>query len=422
MNKKIINIKLKAGALQYTIFISVIIALLIFAFISLTYVQNKLRIKASLFQEVIHNTNNGFKYLAQREIPYNEETLLPIATESATKVLKRQWGLFDVATIHATRNKESFTKTALIAGHRQEKIALYLQDDNQPLFVVGDTKIEGKNYLPEQGAKRGSIAGHSYTGTQLIYGTIATSKSSLPEITNRNSLKNISDELLKREGNSFFDLEDNLRLVNSFDEPVQIFNSNSIIDLRFVELTGNIILNSRTKIRVHSSAMLADVILTAPEIEILDEVKGNFQAVATKQIKVGKKCNLNYPTGLVLLEEKKNTSESTKELKQIRLNKNTTLKGIIVFISDDRKDNYNSQIIIEENATIYGEVYCNQNIELKGTVNGTVYTKGFVANQFGSVYKNHIYNGKILSSKLPEQYCGLQFKNAKLKTAKWLNY
>ncbi len=425
MRKKFYNIKLKAGALQYTIFISVVIALLVFAFIGLTYIQGKLRIKGLFFQEVVYNVNQNFDYLAKHKVPYDEQTIIVVSAENkvATTANKSHWGLFDIATITSTKGKETFTKTALLGGYQQQRTGLYLQNTNQPLVLVGNTHIEGKIFLPEQGVKRGTIAGHSYMGQQLIYGSISQSNDELPKILNTNYLKTVVNKILSKEDNVFIDLEENTRLVNSFLEPTKIISSNSSIDLRFIELAGNIVIHSSIKIKVYPSAKLKDVILIAPQIEILDKVSGNFQGLAARKIIVGKNCELIYPTALVLVEKEKATAQNNnEEINQIIINKNANIKGIIAFITKDKTDNYKSQIVLEENTVITGEVYCNQNIELKGTVKGSVYTKGFIANQFGSVYKNHIYNGKILGNDLPQQYCGLLLKNTQQKVVKWLYY
>jgi len=431
MSTKLYNIKLKAGALQYTIFISVVIALLVFAFISLTYVQGKLRIKGLSFQEAIYNVNQSFDYLSQYKTPYNVETAIVASSvdkAAAATVNKLHWGLFDIATITSTKGKETFTKTALLGGFQQQKTGLYLQNTNQPLVLVGNTRIEGKTYLPKQGVKRGTIAGHSYMGQQLIYGSINQSNDQLPKILNANYLKILTNEILSRPDNIFIELEENSKLVNSFlsvSGGTKIISSNTSIDLRSVKLTGNVVIHSKIKIKVYPTAKLKDVILLAPQIEILDKVSGNFQALASEKIVVNKGCNLNYPTALLLLEKEKTQQipqNNNEEVNQIIIDKNTNVKGIIAFITEDKTDNYKPQILLEENTVITGEVYCNQNVELKGTVKGSVYTKGFIANQFGAVYKNHIYNGKILSSELPQQYCGLSLKNTQQKVVKWLYY
>ena len=67
-----------------------------------------------------------------------------------------------------------------------------------------------------------------------------------------------------------------------------------------------------------------------------------------------------------------------------------------------------------------GELYCEANTDLQATVNGSVYTNGFVAKQFGSIYQNHLYNARINSSQLPTAYAGLQWENSHQNIAKWL--
>ncbi|MGC1633475.1 MAG: hypothetical protein WA749_15300, partial [Gelidibacter sp.] len=65
-------------------------------------------------------------------------------------------------------------------------------------------------------------------------------------------------------------------------------------------------------------------------------------------------------------------------------------------------------------------VFCNNNTELRGTVYGTIYTSNFVAQQSGSIYQNHIYNGRILSKELPTEYIGLQLESTQKGVMKWL--
>ena len=427
MKSGIFHTKIKAGALQYTIFISVVIALLIFAFISLSFVHQKQRIKTTYFQEVINTTNQSFEYLNHHKIPYKQQTPLPSfnPTKTSTTTYKTHWGIFDKITITTNKKKESFTKTALLAGSPLQRTALYIEDQNQPLVLVGNTHIEGTTYLPKQGVKRGTIAGHSYTGSQLIYGNIATSTNKLPQLQNSEYLRTFIKNPPINYKNNHTELQENTKQVYPFSKPTQLINSQNTIDLRFTTLIGNIIIHSDKKIVVHATATLKDVILIAPEIKIAEKTIGNFQALATQQITVGKNCKLSYPTALILLEKQTPQSElpiHNPENHQIYIDKNNQIKGVIAYITKNTTNNYTPQIIIEENTTITGEVYCNQNLEHKGIVKGSIYTKAFVANQFGSVYKNHLYNSKILGNDLPSQYAGLSFKETPQKIVKWLNY
>ena len=425
MNNNFYYIKLKAGALQYTIFIAVVIALLAFAFISLSFVQNKLRIKATFFQEVVTATNQTFKHQTNIELPYDQEIILSKDEEThvETTIFKKHWGVFDLVRATSTRNKETFTKIAFVGGHSNEqRIALYLQDVNQPLVVVGNTRIEGKSFLPQRGVKQGSIGGKSFMGTQLIYGQVLTSGKKLPELQNLIHYEDVINTNVLSENIETVELKENLKLIHPFTESTKVIRNFGSIELSNLKLSGNIVVYSESSIKVDSTTRLKDVILIAPEIEIEDNVKGNFQVFANGKITVGKNCELEYPSALILDEKVVSTSKKNKEVQQLYIDKGAIVKGIVVYLSENEEENYKPQIVLEEQSTVLGEVYCNKNLELLGTVKGSVYTNGFIANQFGSVYKNHIYNGKIIAEDLPEQYCGLTFKDTKIKVTKWLNY
>ncbi len=419
--------KLKAGALQYTIFVSVLILLLVSAFISLVYLQQKTRIKTAFFQETIHQSNMGFDYLAAHQIAYNQELNISFNSEfeNSTVLSKKQWGFFDLVTSQSKIKNEFFEKIAIMSGHQSQKEALYLKDNNKPLVLVGNTEIRGQVAIPKQGVRRGNIAGNSYYGSQLIYGNTRLSNSQLPKIVNRNDIIQLANGNFLNDQMQSFNLEEGLKKVNSFNKPTQFFISTDAINLQFIELTGNIIIQSYTKIYVSKSAQLKDVILIAPQIEINNNVSGNFQAFATEQMVVGENCNLQYPTALCLVENNRSLSEvevTNQQLtnSQITIGSETVVKGAIVFLSGVAENNYKPQILLEENSTIVGEVYCDKNIELKGTVKGMVYTDAFVALQSGSVYINHIFNGRIIEPELPEQYCGLQFQKTQNNVVKWL--
>jgi cytoskeletal protein CcmA (bactofilin family) len=418
--------KLKAGALQYTIFVSVLILLLVTTFISLAYLQQKTRIKASFFQEAVNNASKSFDYLKTHQIPYYADFNISFNNEidNNTILSKKPWGIFDVVTSKTSVKNEYFQKMAFTGGYSTQREALFLNDNNKPLVLVGNTKIQGNVALPKKGVKRGNIAGNSYYGSQLIYGNIRLSNTSLPQLNNETYLKPYFNDSFINNEFEFFELKDNLKKVVSFDEQTELVKNFGQINLQFIELTGNIIIQSSTKIKVSISALLTDVILIAPIIEIENSVKGNFQALATKQILVGENCELNYPTSLIINEESISSSNQqnkvTDKINQIVVNENTTIKGIVAFLTNTKQTNYKPQILLEKNAIVSGEVYCEKNFELKGTVNGMIYTDSFVATQFGSVYINHIFNGTIIESNLPKQYSGLQLPSTKNKVVKWV--
>ena len=315
---------------------------------------------------------------------------------------------------------EVFQKVALLGNQYKNQKALYLQENNTPLVLVGKTKISGNVRLPKRGVKTGNIAGTSYYGSRLIYGDSQTDAGKLPKIKNLQHLRDFYENY-RKEGSEFIELDEETNIYQPFTEKTLLYESEGAIDIREVTLEGNIILASGTSIRIQASAHLENVIVIAPKVSIEADVKGCFQVIAKKQIRVKENVSLLYPSSLVVLqdfeEEKTNTN---REIQGIQIDKNSDVKGVVFFHSKYTKNSYKTQVLIDNEANVTGEVYCNKNLELKGRVDGYIYANNFIANQFGGIYVNHIYNGVIDGTSISETYCGLFAEEGDLKVAKWL--
>ncbi|MFV0249061.1 MAG: hypothetical protein ACK5H1_08920 [Tenacibaculum sp.] len=415
--------KIKASALQYVLVVSVLISIIVFTFIYLIFLQQKLQIKHSFFIEAIQNVHFGFDYLSRNKILYNQikEKQFSENPYEKTTLLKQYWGAFTIAVVSSTVKNENFKKIGLLANKPEQRRALYLRENNKPLVLVGNTKITGNAQLPKQGAKRGNIAGISYNRNRLIYGSQQLSNTYLPVIENIELIKDMFQQSFLNDSVAYFNLEDKLRKTQKFTQTTAIYQSNKNIYLKNVFLQGKIIIQSGKSITVAPSAKLEDVILIAPKVEILGNTVGSFQVFASKKISLAKKCQLNYPSALILIDKASN-SQSSSETANIFIGENTKVKGLIIYKNESEESdfNFNPQLFISKDATVTGEVYCNRNLELSGNINGSVFTSNFITKQFGSVYVNHIYNGTINSEQLPEQYLGLAINTKTEKVAKWL--
>ncbi|MDB9954031.1 hypothetical protein OAD49_00530 [Flavobacteriaceae bacterium] len=422
-----IFLKLKSGALQLTLFISIIIAVLLMGFIMLVHSHKRFQVQADFILETTDNAQKGIEYALLHSIRLKDTVAIPLEEPSfkTLNIHRDYWGIFERVTSKSKIKTNHFQKIALIGAKSkdQNRTALYLQDTRKPLVVVGNTKIEGVVFLPKQGVKAGTISGHSYTGSQLLYGSTQQS-STLPTLATDilDQIEGLEYQVSEISNAQFITIESG-RYSNSFFKPVQIHLSNSDIVLNEVQLTGHMIVQSKTKITVLASAVLKDVILIAPEIEIQNNVISSFQAFASKRMQVGNSVQLHYPSALILNKNQVRSQPNTtgiKEKPSIQIGKSSVVKGVVVYLGNDPPNNYKTQIELQETSVLVGELYCNQNTELKGTVYGTVFAKNFIANQFGSIYQNHIYNGKINVHQLPKEYVGLLFKNSKKEVLKWL--
>jgi cytoskeletal protein CcmA (bactofilin family) len=423
------DLKLKSGALQFTVFVAVLIALLLSALIlyAYTFVYMKEQSKGAI--ENIQFSEIGISHLLQLE-EVSGDTLNIDFLKKENQIIKAYlspWGIFEKGFVVSQFRKKVFKKSFIIGSriNSAEDPTLFLQETQNPLTVVGKTTIKGNIYLPTQGVKAGYIAGNSYYGEQLIYGNIIKSTSSKPKL-NRSSIESLAFYLkdyrpLRSE--DYINLGTNHRIAVSFKENTKGSFSTSVIVLQNREISGNIIIKSDTLIRVKSTALLKDIILVAPNVEIEDGVAGNFQVIASKRITVGKNCQLNYPSALVLNQDnKENSNLITGNIfeNKIFIDKGTLIRGSVLYFQTKELPDFQTQIILENEARIKGQVYCNGNFELRGTVSGSVYTKQFVANQAGSIFVNHIYNGVIENENIPDVFGGIIFENQPKIIMKWL--
>ena len=364
-------IKIKAGAIQYVLVISVVIIIVLFAFISLVYTQKKIQLKSLLFKEAIEATYMGFNYLKTNSIPFNTNTKISFTDYDfeQTEISKKPWGIFDIGIARTTLKKEIFLKVALLGNKNKGGKALYLAENNQALVLVGDTNIKGDVVLPKRGVKTGTIAGTSYYGTKLIDGNIKKNANNLPKIQNIAYLKQLL-KALPTEAIEYISLEDNMSLNQSFTENTLVYKTSENLSLKDIQLRGNIVIISTAAITVYPSAILEDVLVIAPTVTLEKNVKGNFQVFASKSIHLKKGVQLQYPSSLVLLQKEvsKAINSNRNKIHGIKIDNNALVKGPVLFYSDDKKNGYGTQILIEENAQVIGEVYCTKNLELRGKV------------------------------------------------------
>lgn len=421
--------KLKSGALQFTVFMAVLIALLLSGLIlyAYTFVYMKEQSKGAI--ESIQFSDTGIANLLQQEA-INTDTITIDLENKENQTLKIhlwQWGIFEKAHAKSLFRKKVFVKTALMGSliDSEESPSLFLQQTHNPLTVVGNTQIRGIVYLPSQGVKTGYIDGNSYYGAQPIYGIVKKSTAVLPNVK-KSVIDAISSylkeyKLLNQE--DYINFESPLRIAVSFKEKTKGAYSKESIVLENREIFGNIIIKSDTLIRIKKTALLKDLILIAPIIEIEDGTTGNFQAIASIRITVGKDCKLDFPSALVLYQDNKNspTTQSTIPFdNQIFINSATTIKGSVCYLQTKEPSDFQTQIVLEKEARIKGQVYCNGNFELRGTVSGTVATRQFTANQSGSIFVNHVYNGVIENENIPNIFGGMVMENEPKIVLKWL--
>ena len=390
--------KLNASALQFAILVSVIVAILLGSFLTLSYTHQFFNTQSGFMKTAIKETKIGFNIGLSAAEDIGDSLVVPFENGTTT-IKKKFWGAYALIESTGEVKSKSFSKIGLV-GKRTESppISLYVSNNDAPLTVVGDTKIQGDAYLSDKSIKPGRINNINYSGSQLVEGQIKRSSRSLPQIDDgwiifTRSLLN-PGYLSGLEGISQGDLN-----ANSFLQPSRLVYNPGPITLSG-KYIGNIIIKSETQIIVERFAELTDIQVVAPKIVVKSGFKGTVHFLASEQIIIEENVDLTYPSSVVVEDSNIDFKIPVPEGEEpIILSKNSFIQGnIMYFPKRNLQDHTNTSIVIEESSIVEGDVYCIGNLELKGVVRGTVYTDRFVVDGYGSKYMNYILNGKIMAA------------------------
>lgn len=417
--------KIKAGALQFVLFIGTIIVLLLFAFILINQSHSLFDKQTDILVDLVRASDNAL--IESFSMTVQEGNGVDLAGNHGlgirSKVAKEYWGLLEKRNSVSKKGKLQFEKSAFVGYRNPDIPALYVRDDNRPMVIVGDAKISGDAYLPERGIKIGNVQGYGYTRPQLVYGNTFQSNAQLPELCSQvdQQLKLMTGSMYRPKGNTVT-LKQGLLIKNSFKEGTIVVQGNDYLDLDKVTLIGNVVVWAMDKIQVRATSQLRDVVLVAPQIEIEQGTRGSFQAIASERIEVGKGCELEYPT-LLAVHERNDSGQTVNTIRDpvIAIESGASIAGAIIYSNKGKPKGLPKFIGIDGAATITGEVYCDQALELKGNIYGSVTTGSFISFENGNTYLNHLFNGTINSELLPDEYCGLVYACETTNgIAKWL--
>lgn len=378
--------KLPARAMLYAILISLLVAIIAGALVSLSFSQRMLQERAFLQERLIRNAASGIQLLLSLEEPPINPIDLFDNQRDSLKLEKIPWGLFELGRSTAFHGQDSFIKVVFLGWvpQTEQRAALYLADGNSPLAVCGSTEIIGDAYLPRAGVKRGHIPNANYQGTKMVYGEIKISKINLPAFNEKKltALKNMPTDLLANtslEGDT---------IVGSFAEAPKIIKG-GLLRVDNIVLKGHLILIAEQAISFGANAVVEDILVFAPQIIFEEGFVGQLQAVAGDSLYVAPNCRFLYPTTLGVLRSSDNQTAAYLHIDSL-----AEVKGL-VWLKDLAGGRQKAQARIASSTFIEGEVYVDGFLDFQGVVYGRVACRKFSLRTAASVYENHLLNCKI---------------------------
>lgn len=399
------SIKVKGGALLFSLVFSLIILIILSSIILLSYYKRMEMEQLFRKDKLLLNATSGLNLLLASEQSSGNVQLTDLyeTGNDSVKLAQRKWGVFEIISSTAMKGGDSYSKAAMV-GYKPDKSqlsALYIADLNRPVSVCGKTVIRGTAYLPEAGVKRAYIEGQSYMGSELVYGQI---KKSTPAINALNQEQATGIENMLH-GNWGADMDmvlfDTLRIdsvYRSFTaKPLCVYSSGEIV-LNNKYFHGQIILASTKRIVVKETSTLSDIILVAPGIIFSDNVKANAQLLASDSILIGKKCEFSYPSAAVLL-----IKNEVKYARYIKIGEQSRFSGIAC-CSHDGNSFSMPKLSLEKDTEFEGMVYSSGYVESKGKVYGNITCYKMLLVTPSSVYENHLLNTEIDITKLSKHF------------------
>lgn len=313
----------------------------------------------------------------------------------------RPWGVYGLLLAHGVHGP-AHKKQALLYGARPQGIfnaALFLEDRKRPLILAGKTYIQGTLYLPQAGIKRGYIGRTGFQGKSLYHGKPNASAHQHTRATYARC-QDIAQRLRRIKAaapHGAWQMRPGDSLVGDWQSPPWEILSTHPIHLGNLALKGNIVVTA-PHVYISREARLQDILIVANGIHVQSGFKGRLQLFATDSIFIEPQCTLHYPSAVAL--------GSTDEFGTLFLGDQSRLEGLLLSDAALVQPGARTESIttIAPEAEVVGTAMVAENLDLKGTVTGTLITGKFRLLTSAAVYDNHLLDATIRSEGLSPRY------------------
>lgn len=398
---------LPAGALYFTLQLSVFILLILSAFVGWVYLNRQIRNQA---EKKISAQQQARSLI--RETARNTTDLLTLENEVLTA---SPFGLFEVV-----QTKAGQVPTVALLGMRERnaETILYLPNQGQNLYIGKEVDLIGAIQTAPAGLRTTHLGNNNKQNqTANLDFQLQQSQKQLPplsaQLTGR--IERLLDPQQWEQSAFSFNQQS---FTNSFFAPLHIVEIDRPTRLENIELAGHIWLRATAPITVAASAKINDILLTAPKIYFEAGFKGRVQAMASEALQVRENCQFQYPSVLWLAQKKPLENSGTPPFS---IGHKSNVGGLIGYTQKGHYNGSGVALSIAPETSIYGRVYCSGILSTAATVVGSVYAQELGVLHQGVLYKHHLLYGGLLKDVHHTTSAGLSFAapNTK-KVLQWL--
>ncbi len=405
---KLFGLKVKGGALQYTIVFSLLILMslsLFLMFVRLSALEVYTSQKQS---QLVDNINSAIVILENKAQLFDKQKfgiqLLQDSTYSTNFEIS-EWGFYDKVKIVSSKGLLQVSKTYLFADNITKNNlipSLYLSGAKQYLSIGGKAYLGNNTYLPGNGIRKSYVSGIGYSRDSLVQGKSFKAGKNLPKLNEKwdERYQRLKTRVNVSSDHTVLSILKKDSIAVSFNDETLVLRCPDKYRLSDKYLDGNIIITG-TKILISNTCSIHRCIVLADTIVVDKQFKGEVQLFAQHYIEIGESSVLKVPSVLYL-----NNSDKTD---QIVVKSRTKFQGeiIIPHYIRDRKE----ILVIQQGCQMIGQIYSNGYSSFDGVLFGSFYTTGFIKSSSSGLYENYLVDVCIDSKRLPAEYCGISLIN-----------
>lgn len=151
------------------------------------------------------------------------------------------------------------------------------------------------------------------------------------------------------------------------------------------------------KVLIRSGAHLKGVQVYAKQIVVEQGSQIQAQLFATEGIHLEQNCQLHYPSSIGVLQP------SNKPVKLL-IESGCQVEGVTFLINQEEPIRHFSIVEVHADVLLKGQVYTNQDVDLKGNIHGQLWCKRLLMKTPSSLYENHLLSVELDVHKLPADF------------------
>ncbi len=297
---------------------------------------------------------------------------------SRMKITRRPWGLYEAVNVASADGRIHSTRLMAAARPGTDCGTFWYRDNNGSLTVSGRTNLHGEVYLPYNGLIYGQMQSVFFNGEKLNPADIRRSKAEIPAPSSEAA--DIVRGLFELQGEEL--KVDSLHIGFYATPPfVGSLGSGTLSGCSF---SGNMIIRG-DKLHFDASCRLTDIIVVARSVSVGDGFRGRMQVFASDTVVVGKKVEMQFPSGVYCG-------------RYAELGDDSILEGYLIVDCPDKPDVKKPNMRKSRTSRLRGLLYVNGIAMLQGIVTGAVVISESVYYSSQGYYRHMLYDASVLDS------------------------